>query len=59
MEEPTPVMWVDDGTTWDNPECVLSDGPMSVVLDAEDRALVAVLPASGRVGFTVPPGPTP
>lgn len=59
MDEPAPVMWADDGTTWDNPEVVLSDGPQSMVLDAEDRALVAVmLPASGRVGFTVQPGPS-
>ena len=58
MEEPTPTAWADDGTTWDNPEVVLSDGPQSVVLDAGDRALVAVLPASGRVGFTVTPGPS-
>lgn len=58
MDEPTPTTWADDGTTWDNPEVALSDGPVSVVLDAEDRALVAVLPASGRVGFTVDPGPS-
>ena len=38
---------------------VQGDGPVSVVLDAEDRALVAVMPpASGRVGFTATPGPS-
>lgn len=58
MEEGNPTAWADDGTAWDTPGLVLSDGPQSVVLDAEDRALVAVLPASGRVGFTVEPGPS-
>lgn len=59
MEDPTPVVWADDGTTWDNPEVVLSDGPQSLILDPDDRRdLHTMLPASGRVGFTVDPGPS-
>lgn len=58
MDEPTPTVWLDDGTTWDNPEVVLSDGPQSVILSPEDVEYLAPhMPASGRVGFTVTPGP--
>lgn len=57
MEEPTPTVWADDGTTWDTPVVVLSDGPASVILDAEDMRGEDMLPRSGRIGFTVDPGP--
>ena len=58
MDEPTPTVRLDDGTTWDNPEVVLSDGPQSLILDPDDRVdLHTMLPTSGRVGFTVTPGP--
>lgn len=47
-----PETWADDGTTWDTPEVVLSDGPQSVVLEDVDRDRLERMPTSGRVGFT-------
>lgn len=50
-----PEGWADDGTTWDHPDVVLSDGPQSVFLDPEDcERLEGVLPRSGPVGFINP-----
>lgn len=48
-----PETWADDGTTWDTPDVVLSDGPQSVVLEDGDRDRLT-MPTSGRVGFTAP-----
>lgn len=57
IDEPAPVVWVDDGTTWDHPEVVLSDGPQSVIVEPDDLRGSDMPPRSGRVGFTVTPGP--
>ena len=54
---PGPTAWVDDGTTWDKPEVVLSDGPVSVILEPDDLRGTDMPLRSGRVGFTVEPGP--
>lgn len=52
-----PEAWADDGTTWDNPDVVLSEGPQSIILSSGDLDYIADMPRSGRVGFTVEPGP--
>ena len=40
---------------WRTPDTVLSSGPDSALV--EDADLLDLPPASGRVGFTVEPGP--
>lgn len=57
MEEPTPTAWADDGTTWDTPGLVLSDGPQSIILEPDDLRGDDMPLRSGRIGFTVAPGP--
>ena len=56
---PGSEVWADDGTTWDTPDVVLSDGPQSTVLSSGDLDYVGRdMPRSGRIGFTVAPGPS-
>lgn len=53
---PGSEVWADDGTTWDNPDVVLSSGPDSFLCG--DPESLDMPPRSGRIGFTVEPGPS-
>jgi len=51
-----PQGWVDDGTTWDTRDVVVSDGPATVYLEPEDLERLDSMPeARPVVGFTNAP----